>query len=1115
MGKFAGEDLARRRASYGLSPMQSGMLFEALLHGQCGQAAGYNIEQMHMVLPEAIDCDAFGRAWTSVARRHPALATAFRWEGIAHPVQEVHGAVVVPIEQDTLQGADDTARAEALRGFLARDRVRGFDLRVPPLMRVSVLRSDAAHTHVVWTFHHILLDGRSFPIVLRDVFATYRALCRGESAQLPEPPTPYADFVAWLAERDPQQSRPYFQKLLSGKSTPTPLPIAEPIARPLQRSGYGDSVFVVSEAALRAAEALAANTATTMATVAQAAWALVLSAFTGDEDVVFGATRSCRRSAFDGKPESGDANAMVGLFMNTLPVRARTFGELRVADLLRELRGQSVAMREHEHTPLSDVQSWSEVPRGSALFETFVMFENQALGDMLRATGDVVWQAAEVVLHEQPSPALSAIIVHSQDGLELHLLFDCKRFTDAAIARIGASFCATIEQLGRSAEQRLADVDVLPPGERRRIVHEWNDTARAFPDQLCIFEPFEQRADLQPAAAALEFLGETLSYAEVEARANKLAHALRQRGARPGVYVGLCLSRGFDLVVTLLGIAKSGAAYLPLDPDHPRERLAFMVEDAAALMVVTEQAYESLFATPTLVLDGDDRESIAAQQPTRLPRVSAPTDLCYVIFTSGSTGQPKGVVLSHRAVINTFDWVTRTFEIGAGDRLLFVTSPCFDLSVYDTFGALGAGATVVIGDCDMLRDPALLAEAIVDRRITVWDSAPAALQRLSPFFPPARADSPLRRVMLSGDWIPLTLPDAIRASFPNAQVKSLGGATEAAIWSNWYPVGDLDPRWASVPYGRPIQNARYHVLDARLRPVPVGVAGDLYIGGTCLAEGYLNRAELTAERFIADPFHPGTSERLYKTGDLARYFDNGDLEFLGRSDFQVKDPRLPRRDGRSRDRAARGRRGARRDLCGVRRRVRAEVAGRVRGRPGASRASAAGCASRASAAWCASGASTAGVARWRRHQSASFQAAARLHGAVGGHGARLAAAVVERQSRSQSAAVTDGGGGRRSLSGAAHRSRAGARRDLGTRAQARADRRARQLLRSRRPLDVGRDDHVGDAESARPRGPAVAHHRVSDRRAVGRFATAVVWGCAFCSDPTTAARRSEALLLRA
>jgi amino acid adenylation domain-containing protein len=445
-------------------------------------------------------------------------------------------------------------------------------------------------------------------------------------------------------------------------------------------------------------------------------------------------------------------------------------------------------------------------------------------------------------------------------------------------------------ELARGEERMLGAIDVIPADERQRTVVEWNATARPFPDQELIHQGFEARVRTQPNAVAVECEGARLTYLELDARANRLAHALVARGARPKTYVGLCLRRSIDLVVALLAIAKSGAAYVPLDPEYPHDRLAFMLEDAKAPFVVTESCLRDRFDGPAIVIDGDDAGAIVRMLATPPGSQAAPTDECYAIFTSGSTGKPKGVVLTHRAVVNTFDWVTRTLEVGPGDRLLFVTSPCFDLSVYDTFGALAAGATVVVATRAQLDDPELLAATILDRKITIWDSAPAALQRLATYFPPPSSGTPpsLRLVMLSGDWIPIGLPDAVRASFPKARVISLGGATEAAIWSNWFPIGELDPRWTSVPYGRPIQNARYHVLDARMRPVPLGVPGDLYIGGACLASGYLNRPELTAERFVKDPLSGIEGERLYKTGDLARYFDDGNLEFLGRADFQVK-----------------------------------------------------------------------------------------------------------------------------------------------------------------------------------------------------------------------------------
>jgi amino acid adenylation domain-containing protein len=674
----------------------------------------------------------------------------------------------------------------------------------------------------------------------------------------------------------------FFRELLRGKQTPTPLPCAEPASRLLARVGLGESSTVVDRAIAHGVYDLARWTRTTPATVVQAAWALVLAHFTGDRDVLFGSTRSCQRPTL-----GGDAGPMARPSVNTLPLRVRIEDGDTVSALLAALHSAEVEMRPHEHTSRFEVHAQSEIPEGTPLFETVLVFESRDPRRTLGAGGERDWETTTLTLDEQPAAPLTVVVV-DDGGFEIRLFFDRRLFRDSAVDRLAASFVAALQALARDAARCVAEIDLLPAAERHRLLVAWNDTARPFPDDQCIHEPFEQRVRLDPGAVAVEMAGSSLSYEALDRRANQLAHALRAQGARPGTFVGICVDRGLDLVVALLGVAKSGAAYLPLDPAHPKERLAFILADAAALLVVTQERYRLALPLALITLDGAGAAALAEMPASRLPRTAHPTDLCYAIFTSGSTGTPKGVALSHRAVANTLDWVNRTFGVGPGDRLLFVTSPCFDLSVYDTFGALGAGATVVIASGAVLDDPAALVTAIVEQRITIWDSAPAALLRLVPFFPRASRDAPLRLVLLSGDWIALTLPDAVRDAFPRARVVSLGGATEAAIWSNWFPIGAVDPRWTSVPYGRPIQNARYHVLDRQMRPVPVGVTGDLYIGGACLAEGYLNRPQLTAERFVRDPFRGDPAERLYKTGDLARYFDDGVLELRGRVDFQVK-----------------------------------------------------------------------------------------------------------------------------------------------------------------------------------------------------------------------------------
>lgn len=862
-----------------LAPMQAGMLFEFLLHRGDPKATferGYNIEQLCVRVEEPLVIDKLRAAWAQVMQRHHALTARFEWAGLAKPVQWFCPEVTVPIE------VVEVAADEEFNDLLRRDRERGFDLAVAPLMRVTVVRH-GGHQELIWTFHHILLDGRSFATVLVELFAIYDAMRAGQAVELPAPQHTYSDFLRWVSQRDVEPSREHFRSLLSEMNTSTVLPGAESAQRPLSRRGYAEHRRHLSKEQTDQIRGLALQTQTSVATVLQCAWALVLGCFGQDRDVIFGTTRACRRSALDGATDD-----IVGLFINTLPLRVNVQSEQTIAELLQSLREQNLALRRHEHTQLAEIQSQSGLSNHSPLFQTLVMFENRELNQTLRERGGERWALRHCELHEQPSLPLSVTIFES-DHLEFRLIFDRSRFTDRVIDRLAACLETAAVGLCGDLSRSPAEVDVIPPSERAKILYEWNATEKAFASDLCIHELFEHQVELQPNVPALEFERDVFSYRDLDTWTNRLARVLVARGAGPGKYVGVCLNRGAYLVAVLLAVAKSGAAYVPLDPDYPEQRLQFMLQDAAAVLIVTEEEHKALFSLPLIVVDGADAAEIKAQDPSRLSRQGSSRDVCYSIFTSGSTGRPKGVVLTHTAVVNTLEWVNRTFQVSSGDRLLFVTSPCFDLSVYDIFGALGAGATVVVASAAQLKNASALAKAIVDQQITIWDSAPAALQRLESFFPSADTQSALRLVMLSGDWIPLSLPGAVSRAFPKAVTKSLGGATEAAIWSNWFDVGELDPRWTSIPYGRPIQNAQYYVLDERMEPVPVGVPGDLFIGGVCLAQGYLNRAELTAERFVPNVFEPfNPAARLYRTGDLARYFEDGNLEFLGRADFQVK-----------------------------------------------------------------------------------------------------------------------------------------------------------------------------------------------------------------------------------
>lgn len=471
-----------------------------------------------------------------------------------------------------------------------------------------------------------------------------------------------------------------------------------------------------------------------------------------------------------------------------------------------------------------------------------------------------------------------------------------------------------------SDEATVRDINGLTDDDRHRILHEWNDTDRPDPDPVCLHELVERRAALSPRAPAVEQGTIRLDYATLDAEAERLAKRLRAGGLGRGDRVAVHMDRTPAAVVALLGVLKAGATYVPVDSHTPPARLAHILDvTRAAAAVVSPSLVEAVLEigsepnTLAGIIVVADRPAPLSEEwierarrsglrlvdlatpaasglpapPTGHDRAT-PDDTAYIIFTSGSTGVPKGVVVRHAPAVNVLRWVNRTMGVGERDRLLFVTAFAFDLSVYDIFGVLGAGGCVRVASAEEVREPQRLLEIMDTEAITIWDSAPAALQQLEPFFGSRQAGQDLRLVMLSGDWIPVTLPDSVRAAFPNAEVLALGGATEAAIWSNYFRVGTVSPDWTSIPYGRPIDNARYYVLDSWLRPVPPGAAGDLYIGGACLAEGYLEQPGLTAARFVGDPFAPVLGSRMYRTGDRARFFPDDTIEFLGRLDAQVK-----------------------------------------------------------------------------------------------------------------------------------------------------------------------------------------------------------------------------------
>jgi len=572
----------------------------------------------------------------------------------------------------------------------------------------------------------------------------------------------------------------------------------------------------------------------------------------------------------------------------------------RQGDLLLGLRegGRHAALR----LSFDDRPSFAEHVRRVAHELGEVRPRALELSELLRAAkGTRVDALFQVLISDerlQPDDARGYDLVlacakNPRGALSGTLFYDAELFEESVARRLLGHVETLLAGALDEPDAPLARLPFLTEAERRTILHDWNATAVDFPRDACLHQLFEQRVSQCPDAPALVCGGRRLTYAALDARANRLAHHLRSLGVGPNVLVALCVERSFEMVIGLLAIAKAGGAYLPMDPAYPRERLAFMLEDSGVGVLLTQRSLRGVLPEPPrpiqlVLLDGETR---FATRPGTTPESGvAATDLAYVIYTSGSTGKPKGVVLDHRGRVSNFLDFNRRFGVGTGDALIALASLSFDMCAYDVFGTLAAGATIVLPEPEDMQDPRAWADLIERECVTIWHTAPAMLKMLvdRAEVEPALAPATLRLALLGGDWIPVTLPDRLRALAPGCRVISMGGATECSMDSTIFEVGETDPQWRSIPYGKPMANQLAYVLDEEHQPVPALVPGELYLGGIGVGRGYWNRPELTAERFLADPFSGEPGARMYRTGDLARWMEDGNLELLGRVDNQVK-----------------------------------------------------------------------------------------------------------------------------------------------------------------------------------------------------------------------------------
>jgi amino acid adenylation domain-containing protein len=849
-----------------------------------GRSPQYNMPAAYNLQGE-LNIDAYRRSLDFIVARHEALRTSYR-EVDGQAVQIVQANVTVPLVITDLTHLAPTERDAAVRAVLARDATAAFDLTADIMLRVKLLRLAPDRHVLVLNMHHIASDGWSITILMKELGAAYQAFANNQPPELAPLALQYADFSVWqrnvLTSAAIEGELEYWKEQLRGIPQLHSLPLdhSRPARQTYNGSNFVRNITPVTAAALRA---LATAADVTMFVVLETALAALLGRWSGQEDIVIG-------TAVAGRDDES-LTPLIGFFLNTLVIRNDLSGNPSFRDLLERTRGTVLAAFEHRDVPFEMLVDSLRPERSlshSPLFQILFVLHNQEHAE-LRLPG-----LAMTPLERSVAPAKFDLLLNAQEGeagIELVWTYNTDLFLEETVQRLADGFEELIASAVADAQTRLAALNLLTSAQRHEILVRWNDTRQVLPAGQCLHELFVRQAVRTPARTALIDAEGPLSYGELFEQAQALSAALRPRLDGAECLVGVLLPKGRGQVVAALAIMMAAAAYLPLDVNWPKPRVNQILAHAQARLVVClPEAAEGLWhdAVPIDPCDVPAPEGMDAQVAcASFEAGQSPASLAYVIFTSGSTGTPKGVAIEHRSAVNTVLDINERFGVTAADRVLAVSALSFDLSVYDLFGLLAVGGCVVFPHERAEKDPAHWAELLELHHVTVWNTVPACAELLTAHFEyrRLRSETGLRVVMMSGDWIPSALPARIDSVFSGAQIHSLGGATEASIWSIGYPITADTSGRRSVPYGRPLANQSFYVLSDDLQPCPVGVAGQLHIGGVGLAREYYRDPVQTQASFID---HPVLGVRLYRTGDLGRYFPDGNIEFLGRKDQQVK-----------------------------------------------------------------------------------------------------------------------------------------------------------------------------------------------------------------------------------
>ncbi|MVO98369.1 non-ribosomal peptide synthase/polyketide synthase [Paenibacillus lutrae] len=852
---------------YALTPMQKGMLFHNLLDSQ----SGAYFEQSTFDLKGHFTIAAFAESLDLLVHRHAVLRTNFYSGWKDEPLQVVYRNKRRELYVEDLRDVQEEHRNDYILEFTRKDKQRGFDLAKDALMRVAILRTGEDEYRLIWSFHHILMDGWCLSLVTNEVFESYFALLADKQPEL-LPVTPYSHYIEWLEQQDRQEASNYWSTYLEGYEEQFRLPQANVQDQTGYQAEHFD--FDLDHELSDRLQQIAKRYQVTINTLMQTVWGALLHKYNGAKDVVFG-------SVVSGRPaDIPNVEHIIGLFINTIPVRIQSVGNETFGELMQRTQAQALASNAYDTFPLYEIQALTDQKQD--LINHIMVFENYPMEEQIEQLGDgddATFTISNVVATEQTNYDLNVIVMPGE-GIKISFLYNALAFYPSGIERLGGHLTRLLEQIAVKPDIRLGELELVTAAEKRKILGEYNDTTGDYPRDQTIQELFEEQAERTPHHIAVALGGQSLTYQELNETANRLARTLLEAGVKTDEPVGILTERSLDMIIGTLAILKAGGAYVPVDVEYPEDRIRYILEDSGAGIVLAQHHLLDRCYFDGQVLDLNAEESYNPDD-SNLALEGSGNDAAYVIYTSGSTGKPKGVVVEHQSVVRLVR-NTDYAQFDESTRMLQTCAFVFDVSTFEIWGALLNGGQLVLVRKDDLLDAAKLKKTISDHHITMmWLTTPLFNQLSQQ---DSRLFGDVKHLLVGGDKLSVPHINRVLQDNPAMSIINGYGPTENTTFSTTHLIEG--EQFDTVPIGRPIRNSTAYVVDADFNLQPVGAWGELVVGGDGVARGYLNRPELTNERFIANPFAAG--DRLYRTGDLVRWREDGTLEYHGRMDEQVK-----------------------------------------------------------------------------------------------------------------------------------------------------------------------------------------------------------------------------------